>query len=173
MNFFSTLSASTVPTVEFKNKNPARDSRPKKRIEKELEKFRADAVGEELEVTVVDPSQWNVRITGAAGTLYAGEVFILKVHFTNEYPMESPIVFFQPPSPIHEHIYSNGHICLNILGSDWSPALTVKSVCLSILSMLSSASVKIRPDGDAKYSQRNPAGSNPKDTSWLYEDDKV
>ena len=52
----------------------------------------------------------------------------LQVYFTNDYPMESPIVLFQPPSPMHEHVYSNGHICLNILGADWSPALTVKSV---------------------------------------------
>ena len=87
--------------------------------------------------------------------------------------MDSPIILFQPPSPVHEHIYTNGHICLNILGSDWSPALTIKSVCLSILSMLSSAQIKTRPDGDARYSAHHPADSNPKKTRWLFDDDKV
>jgi ubiquitin-conjugating enzyme E2 W len=170
MSFFS---SSSTTTIEFNNKNPARDTRATRRIDKELEKFRIDAAGEGLDVTVKSPSNWDVRIQGAVGTLYEGEQFILEVHFTNEYPMESPIVFFKPPSPIHEHIYSNGHICLNILGSDWSPALTVKSVCLSILSMMSSATSKVRPDGDDRYSQRHPAGSNPKETRWLYEDDTV
>ena len=31
--------------------------------------------------------------------------------------MDSPEVVFLLPAPIHEHIYSNGHICLNILVS--------------------------------------------------------
>ena len=48
--------------------------------------------------------------------------------------------------PVHPHIYSNGHICLSILTEDWSPALSVETVCLSITSMLSSAKEKVRID---------------------------
>ncbi|CAM9157516.1 unnamed protein product [Chrysoparadoxa australica] len=59
-------------------------------------------------------------------------------------------VYFLPPAPRHEHVYSNGHICLSILAQEWSPALTIQSVCLSILSMLSSATQKkLPPDNDA------------------------
>ena len=40
---------------------------------------------------------------------------------------------FLPPSPVHPHIYSNGHICLDILydgqSGGWSPALTMNKVC--------------------------------------------
>ena len=51
------------------------------------------------------------------------------------------------PSPSHEHIYTNGHICLDLLHSGWSPAMSVESVCVSIQSMLSSATRKQRPPG--------------------------
>ncbi len=41
-------------------------------------------------------------------------------------------VTFLPPSPVHPHIYSNGHICLDILydgqSGGWSPALTMNKV---------------------------------------------
>lgn len=85
--------------------------------------------------------------------------------------MESPEVVFLLPSPIHPHIYSNGHICLNILGEDWSPALTAKSVCLSILSMMSSANIKEPPIDNDSYSRSKT--SNPKSTRFHYHDDNV
>jgi ubiquitin-conjugating enzyme E2 W len=126
-----------------------------------------------VRIEVLGPAEWGVHIIGARSTIYEGEHFLLHVHFTNEYPMDAPIVVFAVPSPVHEHIYSNGHICLNILGDDWSPALTVESICLFILSMMSSAQVKVRPNGDERYSQTHPPGSNPKNTRWLFDDDRV
>ena len=58
-----------------------------------------------------------------------GQVYRLLVQFTDRYPLESPVVTFIPPAPVHPHIYSNGHICLDILydssNGGWSPALTI------------------------------------------------
>ena len=94
-------------------------------------------------------------------------------------PIESPEVIFIGHIPVHEHIYSNGFICLSILYDgthslylEWSPALTVTSICLSVLSMLSSAQKKIKPPNDAEFVKR-AAGRGPKAFLWSYHDDKA
>jgi ubiquitin-conjugating enzyme E2 W len=124
-----------------------------------------------LKVAVQAADLWHVSFTGASGTLYQGEEFTLRIRFTEDYPMDSPEVVFLIPAPVHSHIYSNGHICLNILGDDWSPALTVKSVCLSILSMLSSATIKERPADNDRYT--SVARGTPKESRFIYHDDEV
>ena len=43
---------------------------------------------------------------------------------------------FVGTAPIHTHVYSNGHICLDVLYDKWTPALGVGSLCLSVHSML-------------------------------------
>ena len=62
--------------------------------------------------------------------------------------MKKPSVLFVENIPINPYVFSNGLICLNILDTDWSPTLTVSSVALSILSMLSSTTIKRRPVND-------------------------
>jgi ubiquitin-conjugating enzyme E2 W len=56
--------------------------------------------------------------------------------------------------------------------AEWSPALTVSSICLSVLSMLSSAPKKIKPPNDAEFVKR-AAGRGPKAFLWSYHDDKA
>uniref|UniRef100_A0A8R1IF81 N-terminal E2 ubiquitin-conjugating enzyme n=1 Tax=Caenorhabditis japonica TaxID=281687 RepID=A0A8R1IF81_CAEJA len=116
--------------------------------------------------------QWKIGVVGAEGTLYAGEVFTLQFTFGPQYPFNSPEVMFVGETiPAHPHIYSNGHICLSILSDDWTPALSVQSVCLSILSMLSSAREKKHPIDDAIYVRT--CNKNPSKTRWWFHDDSV
>ncbi|XP_071807427.1 ubiquitin-conjugating enzyme E2 W-like [Asterias amurensis] len=117
-------------------------------------------------------TSWSVDVSGAPGSLYEGENFQLQFTFGKRYPFDSPEVIFTGGNiPVHPHVYSNGHICLSILTEDWSPALSVQAVCLSIVSMLSSCTVKKRPPDNTFYVRT--CSKSPKKTKWWYHDDKV
>lgn len=109
---------------------------------------------------------WYVRLVGAEGTPYANEEYLLRFRFTDEYPIEAPEVIFEGNVPENEHVYSNGHICLSILYDQWSPALTVSAICLSIQSMLSSSRAKSRPPDNEQYVKN--CRTSPKRTSWAF-----
>ncbi|KAL4799428.1 ubiquitin-conjugating enzyme/RWD-like protein [Aspergillus venezuelensis] len=66
---------------------------------------------------------------------YSGGVFFLNIHFPTDYPFKPPKVNFNTRI-YHPNINSNGSICLDILRDQWSPALTISKVLLSICSML-------------------------------------
>ncbi|KAI7875944.1 ubiquitin-conjugating enzyme [Lichtheimia hyalospora FSU 10163] len=143
-----------------------------KRLSKELRDLAANPPEGVSVEDANDFKRWKLRICGAPGTLYEGEEFDLEFRFTPEYPLESPeVLFVQPRVPIHPQIYSNGHICLNILYKDWSPVQTVAQVCLSIQSMLSSCAKKERPPDNDLYVKS--AHASPKKTAWAFHDESV
>jgi ubiquitin-conjugating enzyme E2 D/E len=107
-----------------------------RRIEKELADLRKDpplscSAGPEDN----DMFVWEACIFGPEDSPYEGGVFILSIQFPVEYPFRAP--HFQFKTRIyHPNINSAGLICLDILKGEWSPALTVGKVLLSICSLL-------------------------------------
>lgn len=129
-----------------------------------------------------------------ANPLYMNETYRLKFRFSNNYPIgtssppppislsnkyaEAPEVTFLPsaspprPIPIHPHIYSNGIICLDLLGTQgWSPVQSVESVCMSIQSMLTGNTKNERPPGDEEFVRSNR--KRPRDIRFFYDDNTV
>merc|ERR1712185_174526 len=66
---------------------------------------------------------------------YQGGVFFLNVTFPTDYPFKPPKVQFTTKI-YHCNVNSSGAICLDILKDQWSPALTLSKVLLSISSLL-------------------------------------
>ncbi|CAK7323565.1 unnamed protein product [Dovyalis caffra] len=82
-----------------------------------------------------DIFHWQATIMGPADSPYAGGVFSVNIHFPPDYPFKPPKVSFKT-KVYHPNINSNGSICLDILKEQWSPALTISKVLLSICSLL-------------------------------------
>jgi len=82
-----------------------------------------------------DMFNWKATIMGPEDSSYAGGLFFLNIHFPTDYPFKPPKVQFTTKI-FHPNINSNGGICLDILKDQWSPALTISKVLLSICSLL-------------------------------------
>lgn len=82
--------------------------------------------------------KWEAMIFGPGDSPFQGGVFRLSIHFPSDYPFKPPIVTFKTKI-YHPNINAAGGICLDILKSQWSPALGVSKVLLSILSLLTDA----------------------------------
>ncbi|EXJ58307.1 ubiquitin-conjugating enzyme E2 W [Cladophialophora yegresii CBS 114405] len=180
-----------------------------KRLGKELTKAKQKLPpGIDL-VKADDFREWLVDIRVLdSNPLYMNQIYRLSFLFSDSYPIEAPEVVFirQSPSatdpsnpqstekpfagrpvPIHPHIYSNGIICLDLLGTaGWSPVQSVESVCMSIQSMLTGNTKNERPQGDEQFCQsmgvRGPdgwsgggyrRGRGLKDVRFAYDDDTV
>ena len=74
-------------------------------------------------------------VTGPDDSPYQGGLFFLDVHFPVDYPFKAPRVTFTT-KVYHPNINRSGVICLDILKDQWSPALTLSRVLLSISSLL-------------------------------------
>lgn len=107
-----------------------------KRITKEFQDLQKDPPSSCSAGPVGDDMfQWQATITGPEDSPYQGGLFSLRIQFPTDYPFKPPKVSFSTRI-YHPNINSNGSICLDILRTQWSPALTIAKVLLSISSML-------------------------------------
>jgi len=87
-------------------------------------------------INPIDITLWQATIIGPEDTPYHNGVFNLIIKFTDTYPFKPPHVYFTTPI-YHCNISKNGEICLDILKDNWSPALDISKLLLSISSLLS------------------------------------
>ncbi|XP_065064982.1 probable ubiquitin-conjugating enzyme E2 C [Rhopilema esculentum] len=78
---------------------------------------------------------WNATIVGVADTPYENLTYKLSLEFTDKYPCEAPRVKFTSPC-FHPNVDDKGNICLDILKEQWAPSYEVKTILISIQSLL-------------------------------------
>jgi len=109
-----------------------------KRIQKELIELIKDtpanwSAGPESEI---DLFRWRATIFGPTETPYENGIFYLVISFPADYPFKPPRIKFET-KVYHPNIDANGSIGLDILKTQWSPALSITKVLLSVCSLLS------------------------------------
>ena len=107
-----------------------------KRLQKELKDIQDDPPPNCTAGLISDNIyEWTATLFGPPDSPYAGGTFFLNILFTDNYPFTPPKFIFTTKI-YHPNISADGRICMDILKSAWSAALTVSKVLLSISSLL-------------------------------------
>lgn len=116
--------------------------------------------------------EWNVGIFGPPETIFQGAYFKALVTFPHDYPFSPPFIKFV--SDIwHPNVYPNGTVCISILhpptddevsgelpSERWNPTRTLRSVLLSVASMLNTPNISSPANVDAAVMYRNWVKNN-------------
>ena len=106
------------------------------RINKELQNFHKDPPANcSAGPASDDVFYWHATLMGPIDSAYEGGIFNMNIRFPADYPYKPPKIVFETKI-YHPNINSSGGICLDILKTEWSPALTISKVLLSICSLL-------------------------------------
>jgi ubiquitin-conjugating enzyme E2 D/E len=96
-----------------------------------------------------------IYLKGPKDSPYENGVFKLKMEIPEKYPFVPPIILFTNRI-YHPNISSDGIICIDILKNQWSAALKLTSVILSIAALLTQPN----PDDPLEFEIANIYKSN-------------
>ena len=108
------------------------------RIKKELEDFKKVKDSYNFEVDTCNNNLFHLkaRIIGPVDTPYENGTYFLNIQLPDKYPFMPPKINFTTKI-WHPNISSvTGFICLDILKDKWSASMSLRSVLMSILSLL-------------------------------------
>jgi ubiquitin-conjugating enzyme E2 A len=132
------------------NQNNLRD----KRLLKEFKECSLDDTDFTVSLINDDILNWNINFKGPINTLYEGGSYDLIIKYNLDYPFVPPKIKFITKI-LHPNIALDGEICLDILKFNWSPALSIAKVIISIISLLSDPNPRSPLNNDAAILYEN------------------
>ncbi|OON23564.1 ubiquitin--protein ligase [Opisthorchis viverrini] len=151
-----------------------------KALQKELLELNATPVeGFKVNISSVENMfVWDVAIFGPPKTLYEGGYFKARLFFPPDYPYSPPSMQFLTKM-FHPNIYADGEVCISILhspGEDpqsdelaserWNPTQNVRTILLSVISLLNEPNIHSAAHVDASISYRKWKESNGKENEF-------
>lgn len=137
-----------------------------------VEGFRVNLVNED------NMFEWEVAIFGPPETLYQGGYFKARVTFPADYPYNPPALKFLT-KVWHPNVYENGDLCISILHPPtddpqsgelpcerWNPTQSVRTVLLSVISLLNEPNTFSPANVDASVMYRRWKESKGKDKEY-------
>ena len=105
------------------------------RLTRELAKLNQENVDGVEILATTDIYNWKATIDGPKDTPFEEGKFDIELKFNDDYPVKPPSVKFITPM-FHPNIYRDGKICVDILQREWSPAQNIRTILISIRSLL-------------------------------------
>ncbi|XP_064474536.1 ubiquitin-conjugating enzyme E2 R2-like isoform X2 [Ornithodoros turicata] len=140
--------------------------------EEPVEGFRVKLVNED------NLFEWEVAIFGPPDTLYEGGYFKAHMKFPPDYPYSPPTVRFLT-KVWHPNVYENGDLCISILHPPiddpqsgelpcerWNPTQNVRTVLLSVISLLNEPNTFSPANVDASVMYRRWKDTKGKDKEY-------
>lgn len=125
-----------------------------RRLQKEIQDILKDTLsgititGKDDSTEITDFTRLKGHFDGPPDTPYEGGHYEVDINITPEYPFKPPQMKFITKI-WHPNVSSQtGAICLDTLGTQWSPVLTLKSALISLQSLLSSPEPKDPQDAE-------------------------
>jgi ubiquitin-conjugating enzyme E2 N len=107
-----------------------------KRLAKEVKNFNSIKPGNAtLEINPNNEHHYYVHVPGPSGTPYEKGIFTVELYFTEDYPTSPPLARFVTKI-YHPNIDCLGKICLDILKDNWTAAIQMHTLVLSLLVLL-------------------------------------